>query len=231
MKWFGRSRQSGYDKVAPKDPALQSVYQSCTTLDPRQVMKTPVNETRFVIIDTETTGFQAYADDEIVSIAMLELTGLHTMGQEYQTFINPQRSIPESSTEIHGITDDDVNDAPALNEALPDIIQFIGDAVIIGHHINFDLRFLNRRLQKLIGCSLPNPWIDTMLLFLELTGKMGHYSLENVAQAAGVEIKNRHTAYGDAMATLQIFQVMAQQMVKDKEPVSRLISMQYNNEL
>ncbi|MEJ2179015.1 MAG: exonuclease domain-containing protein, partial [Gammaproteobacteria bacterium] len=82
-----------------------------------------------------------------------------------------------------------------------------------------------------VGCSLQNPWVDTMLLYLELSGKMGHYSLEDVAQAAGVEIKERHTAYGDAFATLEIFVKFTQQILKLHEPVSRLIAMQYNNEI
>jgi len=231
MKWFGRSKQPDYCKVSLENPTLQSIYQHCTTLNPRKIIKQSVAEARFVVIDTETTGFQAYSEDEIVSIAMLELNGLEKTGQEFNTLINPERSIPESSTKIHGITDVDVADAPMLSEKLPDIMAFIGDSVLIGHHVNFDIRFINKRLQKLAGCSLQNPWVDTMLLYLELTGKMGRYCLEDVAQAAGVEIKERHTAYGDALATLEIFVKFTQQIVKPSEPVSNLIAMQYNSEI
>ena len=162
---------------------------------------------------------------------MLELNGLEKTGKEYNTLINPERSIPESSTKIHGIRDVDVADAPKLSDKLPEIMSFISSAVLVGHHVNFDIRFINKRLQKLAGCSLQNPWVDTMLLYLELSGKMGHYCLEEVAQAAGVEIKERHTAYGDALATLDIFLKFTQQSVKSSEPVSRLIAMQYNNEV
>ena len=231
MKWFGRSKQQELPNGSLDNPSLRSIYQHCTTLNPRKLIKQSIAETRFVVIDTETTGFQAYSDDEIVSVALLELNGLGKTGKELKTLINPGRSIPQASTEIHGIRDDDVADAPKLSDKLPDIMSFIDSAVLVGHHVNFDIRFLNKRLQKLAGCSLQNPWVDTMLLYLELSGKMGHYSLEEVAQAAGVEIRERHTAYGDALATLEIFVRFTRKIVKDSDSVSRLIAMQYNNEV
>ncbi|WP_455223046.1 3'-5' exonuclease [Kaarinaea lacus] len=230
MKWFGRSKQPEFCKVSLENPSLQAIYQHCTTLNPRKIIKQTIEETRFVVIDTETTGFQAYSQDEIVSIALLELNGMENTGREFKTLINPERSIPESSTKIHGLRDEDVADAPSLSNALPEIMAFISNGVLVGHHVNFDIRFLNKRLQKLAGCSLQNPWVDTMLLYLELTGKMGHYCLEDVAKAAGVEISERHTAYGDATTALNIFVVLTQQIVKSTEPVSRLIAMQYDTE-
>lgn len=230
MKWFGRSKQPEFCKVSLENPSLQAIYQHCTTLNPRKIIKQTIEETRFVIIDTETTGFQAYSQDEIVSIALLELNGLENTGRSFKTLINPERPIPEVSTKIHGLRDEDVADAPKLSDKLPEIMAFIDHGVLVGHHVNFDIRFLNKRLQKLAGCSLQNPWVDTMLLYLELTGKMGHYCLEDVAQATGVEISERHTAYGDAMAALNIFVILTQQIVKSSDPVSRLIAMQYNNE-
>ncbi len=230
MKWFGRSKQAELTSAMADNPCLQSIYYHCTSLNPRKIIKQSITDTRFVVIDTETTGFHAYSEDEIVSIALLELEGLEKTGNELKTLINPGRPIPQSSIDIHGIRDMDVADAPTLSDKLPDIMAFIDSAVLVGHHVNFDIRFLNKRLQKLIGCSLQNPWIDTMLLYLELTGKMGHYCLEDVAQAAGVEITERHTAYGDALATMEIFIEFATKIVKPEDAVSRLIAMQYNNE-
>ena len=60
---------------------------------------------------------------------------------------------------------------------------------------------------------------------------MGHYTLEEVAQATGVEIVERHTAYGDALTTLNIFLQLANKIVKPADPVSKLIAMQYNTEI
>lgn len=228
MKWF---KQSQKHNAALESPVLRAMHTACTTLNPRRIVKQTLAETRFVIIDTETTGFKVYAKDEIVSIAMLELNGLTRTGREYNTLINPGRGIPQSSTEIHGISDADVTNAPSLNDQLPEILQFINDAVLVGHHINFDLRFLNMKLQQLLGCSLQNPFIDTMLLYLELSGKIGHYSLEDVAKASGIEVIARHTAGGDALTTLNIFVELAKKIIRPTDPVSKLIAMQYNTEV
>jgi len=231
MKWFGRSKEPENSKVSSGMPTLQTIYRHCTTLNPQKIIRQPIAKTRFVVLDTETTGFQANSRDEIISIALLELNGLEKTDREYKTLINPGRPIPESSTEIHGIRDADVRDAPILGDKLADIIMFIDEAIVVGHHISFDIDFLSKHLQKLIGCSLQNPWIDTMWLYAELTGKPDHYKLDEVARASGVEIAERHTAYGDAHATADIFIQLTQRMIKPADPVSRLIAMQYNYEM
>lgn len=212
-------------------PVLQQIYERCTRHNPRHIIKQAIQDTRFIVLDTETTGFKAYAGDEIVSIAALEMQGYNKTDREFVTLVNPERPIPLESTNIHGITNEHVAESPALNDILPEFIEFIGDAVIIGHHINFDLRFLNKRLQKLVGCSLQNPWLDTMLLHLELSGQVGHYTLEEVAHNHEIEIVERHTAYGDAITTLNVFVALSKQIVTPQQHVSTLIKHQYHGEV
>jgi DNA polymerase-3 subunit epsilon len=231
MKWFGRSKEPESRKVSLGNPTLKTVYRHCTALNPRKIIRQPVAKARFVVLDTETTGYQANSQDEIISIALLELQGLEKTGREYKTLINPERPIPQTSTEIHGICDIDVRDAPKLGDKLPEIMAFIDEGVLVGHHVNFDIGFIDKHLHKLIGCSLQNPWIDTMLLYLVLTGKTGHFHLEDVAQATGVEILERHTAYGDAQAAAEIFIRLVRQISRPSDTVSRLVAMQYNTEL
>ncbi|NIR59676.1 MAG: 3'-5' exonuclease, partial [Gammaproteobacteria bacterium] len=184
---------------------------------------------RFVTIDTETTGFHAYAGDEIVSVALLELQGLELTGRRYATLIDPDRPIPAASSEIHRVRDEDVRGCPSIREALPDILDFIGDAVLIGHHVGFDLRFLNKNLQKYLLCRLCNPWIDTMLLFTTYTGRMAHYGLDEVAEFCRVPVHGRHTAVGDAQATAKIFAVLAARLIRQAQPVQALIGQQFQS--
>ncbi len=208
------------------DPRLRELYERCTGLDPKRIESQPISEARFVVIDTETTGFGAYAGDEVVSICMLELQGLEYTGQNFNSLVNPGRTIPDSSTRIHGLSDSDVAEAPDIENLIPDICEFIGEGVVVGHHVNFDLRFLNKTLYRLLGCKFRNPWVDTMLLFLSSSGRMGHYTLEEVARVSGVNIKDRHTAQGDALAALEIFAVLAAQLVGPNQPVSKLVKQQ-----
>lgn len=213
-------------KLLHKQEAL-SLFRACHRVNPKQIQHQTIADTRFVVIDTETTGLHVYSGDEIIDIALIELQGLETTGRCFQSYINPQREIPAASTAIHHIYDSDVAHAPTLEQLLPQVMEFIGDAVLVGHHVNFDIRFLNKTLQKVCHGLLQNPNIDTMLLFLEYRGQIGHYTLEEVAKHCNVHIRGRHSAQGDAEATCRIFQHLAPQLISLQENVSRLLKAQY----
>ncbi len=210
-----------------EDPEMHSLQQRLLELAPRELTQQAVAETRFVVIDTETTGLKAYAGDEIVSISLLELEGIHATGREFSTLINPGRDIPESSVEIHHIRNEDVADAPVLEEVLLEVVDFIDHAVLVGHHIGFDIRFLNRVLHREMLCHLKHPWLDTMLLYLAASGRVGHYSLEDVANFSQVEIHGRHTAHGDAVTAAKVFRQLVGHLGEFTSPVQLLIDRQF----
>jgi len=213
-------------KLAHDNQAL-GLFRACHLHNPEHIIQQPLAETRFVVLDTETTGLSAYSGDEVIDIAMIELRGLHATGRVYQSYINPQRAIPAESTAIHHLTDKDVANAPLFVDVLAEVLDFIDNAVLVGHHINFDIRFINKALQKYCHGHLQNPWIDTMLLFLEHRGQIGHYSLEEVARFCQVDITHRHSAEGDARATAAIFTHLVQQLASQQDTVGRLVRSQY----
>jgi len=213
-------------KLAHDNRAL-SVFRACYQYNPLHIKQQTIAATRFVVLDTETTGFHAYSGDEVIDIAMIELQGLQLTGRIYQTYINPQRPIPPESTAIHHLTDADVAKAPSFIEVLPNVLEFIDNAVLVGHHINFDIRFINKVLQQYCHGHLQNPWIDTMLLYLEHRGQIGHYTLEEVARFCRVDITDRHSAEGDARATAAIFEHLVTQLVSTRDSVNRLVKSQY----
>ncbi|ALG67074.2 3'-5' exonuclease [Beggiatoa leptomitoformis] len=206
---------------------------SATNMRPLQIDATYLErmviteKTRFVVIDTETTGLLPYSGDEVVSISLIEMRGLEFTGREYKTLVNPGRMIPIMSTALHRITNEDVANSPYLDDIMDDIIEFIGDAIIVGHHVNFDLCFLNKALQKKLVWQLPNLWIDTMLLYVAYSGHLGHYSLDEVAKSFQIKNPARHTAWGDAFVTGQIFQCITKQLLSNTSLASELIDLQY----
>lgn len=209
------------------DPAMLKLHRRLLAIEPQRLTRKPFEETRFVVIDTETTGLQAYAGDKICSIALLEMQGFELTGREFSSLICPGRSIPEASSRIHHLTDEDVKDAPLIEEVMLQIADFIGESVLVGHHIGFDLRFLNRILQRELLCHLKHPWLDTMLLYLVHTGRVGHYTLEEVADYAQVEVQGRHTAHGDATTTAEVFRRLASILTEYSNPVRNLVNRQY----
>ncbi|MDX1608823.1 MAG: 3'-5' exonuclease [Halofilum sp. (in: g-proteobacteria)] len=196
----------------------------CTPTDTAALLATPVDAARYVVIDTETTGFGAYAGDEIVQIALLEYRGLEPTGQEYCTLVRPARPIPATATEIHGIDDNMVKDAPTIGDVIDDVLEFLGAAALVGHHLAFDLRFLNRVLQREFYCRLPQPTIDTMLLYFARSGRLGHYELDEIAAACRVPLAGRHDARGDAVIAGRIFAHLAAPLAAADGTVGDLIA-------
>lgn len=213
----------------PDDPRLLAIYEKCRGYVARTQLELPIEANRFVMIDTETTGFKVYAGDEMISIALLEYQGLSPTGREYSQFINPGRPIPAETTEIHGIRDKDVQDCPSIADILPDIAEFIGDGVLVGHHINFDQRFLNKYLKQQVGCQLRNLLLDTMLLFTTHIGRMGHYTLEEVASYCHFTPRDRHTALGDALAAAAIFECLVPRLCTPDDLLKFLYNQQFSH--
>ena len=192
-------------------------------LDYERLLASPVRDARFVILDTETTGFEPYGGDAIVQVAFIEYAGLEPTGRELTSLVHPGRPIPARSTAIHGISDEMVADAPTAGELLDDILAFVDGAVLVGHHIAFDLRFLNRITRRHRLGELPNPCIDTAMLHLARGGTHDTIALDRVAACHGIAIEGRHDARGDARATGRIFAHLAPRFDDGRLTVGELL--------
>jgi len=213
-----------------EDDRLRYWHTRLTGFDPGTLLEKPVTDLRFVVLDTETTGFHAYGGDEVVSIAMMEMRALEPSGREFHSLVDPGRPIPAESTAIHGIRDADVRGCPAIVELVDPVLEFIHGAVLVGHHIAFDIRFLNKTLQRSVLCRLPNPALDTMLLYTSHTGRIGHYSLEDVADACDVTVSDRHTAVGDVRTAAGIFVHLVDELGGVQQTLKSLVGCQYQTD-
>ena len=164
----------------------------------------PLEHAHFVVFDTETTGLAPLAGDEIVSLAGVKIVerGI-VLGETFDRLVDPGRPIPESSTRFHGITDEKVVGRPRIEEVLRDFHAFVGDAVLVGHNGAFDLRFVRLKEQG-AGVHFRGPVLDTLALSRYLHDHTPAHSLDAVARRVGVEVRDRHTALGDALITAQV---------------------------
>ncbi|SIS49413.1 DNA polymerase III subunit epsilon [Paracoccus saliphilus] len=111
---------------------------------------------REIVLDTETTGFDAEKDDRIVEIGALELLNHMPTGQTFHVYINPERSVPTEAFEVHGLGDDFLRDKPKFAEIAGDFLDFIGDdAKLVIHNASFDMKFLNAELKRAGFPTLP----------------------------------------------------------------------------
>ncbi|MDF1594594.1 MAG: DEDD exonuclease domain-containing protein [Acidimicrobiia bacterium] len=163
----------------------------------------PLFEVPFCVLDLETTGGSA-ADCEITEIGAVIYRGGELTGT-YQTLVNPGSEIPPFITILTGITQAMVIEAPRIEEALPSFLEFIGDAVIVGHNVRFDLSFLNAAAQRLGYGRLPNRSVDTAALARRLVrNEVRNLKLQTLAAHFRSPTTPNHRALEDARATAHV---------------------------
>lgn len=156
----------------------------------------------YAIIDIETTGGQP-AQDRITEIAIFIHDGKEIV-DKFHTLINPQRPIPYFITQLTGITDDMVKDAPKFHEVAKDIVQFTEGKIFVAHNVRFDYSFVKKEFGDL-GFNYQRKTLCTVRLSRSLMPGLPSYSLGKLCQSVNIDLKMRHRAIGDAEATAVLF--------------------------
>lgn len=156
----------------------------------------------FIVLDIETTGLNA-SKDRITEIGAVKIVDKEIV-DSFHTFVNPGIPIPPKITELTGITNDMVKDAPSIEEALAKFRQFCGTSALVAHNAPFDIGFI-REASKSIDWEITNPIVDTLTLSRELLKDLKKYKLDILAKHLGVKLENHHRASDDARATAEIF--------------------------
>jgi DNA polymerase-3 subunit epsilon len=162
----------------------------------------PVATAAFVVVDLETTG-GAPGGSGITEIGAVRVQG-GRLGETFVTFVNPGRRIPPFVSQLTGITDEMVADAPSLAEALPRFLEFAGDAVLVAHNAAFDVAHLDAAGRMLLGRPLDRPALCTLRLARRLLPELRRRSLDSVAATLGIACFGRHRALPDARMAAEI---------------------------
>jgi DNA polymerase-3 subunit epsilon len=159
----------------------------------------------YTVFDTETTGLEPSAGDEIISIGAVRVINGRLLKREvYEQLINPKRSVPRDSVRVHGIKTGDLLGQPAIGEVLPAFHRYCEDTVLVAHNAAFDMRFLELK-EAATGVRFTQPVLDTLLLAALVHPSLKDHGLEAVAERLGLSVIGRHTALGDALVTGDIF--------------------------
>ena len=169
-------------------------------------------EDAFVVFDTETTGFSPARGARIIEVAFHEYRirdgELEEQG-DLVSHVDPRMPIPYRITELTRITEQHVRGKPLIGDVIPDISAFIGKKPVVGHNVNFDLRFLNPEMEQRGYMPLPKERVlDTLKISRDLYGMKAGHSLGKCANREGVGIfdcSTYHSASHDARVTAEVF--------------------------
>ncbi|WP_439883209.1 exonuclease domain-containing protein [Pontibacter sp. MBLB2868] len=156
----------------------------------------------YAIIDIETTGGQP-AQDKITEIAIFIHDGQKIV-DKYNTLVNPQRPIPYFISQLTGITDEMVQDAPKFYEVAKEIVEFTEGKIFVAHNVRFDYSFIKKEFADL-GYTFQRKTLCTVRLSRKLIPGLPSYSLGKLCKSIEIPLNQRHRAIGDAEATAKLF--------------------------
>ncbi|WP_108024349.1 PolC-type DNA polymerase III [Melghirimyces profundicolus] len=158
-----------------------------------------MKEDSYVVFDVETTGLSA-VHDEIIELAAVKVKNGEIVDR-FESFINPHRRLSATITDLTGITDDMVKDAPDLSDVLPRFLRFLEGTVLVAHNARFDMGFLQEACRKTGRSPVENPVVDTLELGRFLYPRLKNHRLNTLCRQFDIELTQHHRAIYDAEAT------------------------------
>tara|TARA_B100001971_G_scaffold215192_1_gene259923 strand:+ start:176155 stop:177459 length:1305 start_codon:yes stop_codon:yes gene_type:complete len=165
---------------------------------PRELLE----ELNFCVIDLETTGGN-HENDQIIEIGMVRIEKLQ-ITDEKNLLIDPEIDIPEFIQKLTSIKQKDIQGCPTITDVIEEILDFIGDDIIVAHNISFDLPFLNSVLRRLGRPELENKSLCTNVMTKHMIPEIMSSNLTYMSQLFEIDHNNAHRAYDDALATAKL---------------------------
>ena len=171
----------------------------------RELEERTLGELAYTVFDTETTGLDPSAGDEIISLSAIRIVNGRLLREEqFDQLVDSRRAPSPESVRIHGITRGMLEGQPRIGEVLRRFARFAEETVLVGHNVAFDMRFLEMQ-ESATGERFTQPVLDTLLLSAVIHPDLREHELEANARRLGVPIVGRHTSLGDAILTGEIF--------------------------
>jgi DNA polymerase-3 subunit epsilon len=172
---------------------------------------TSIDQVRFVVLDSETTGLNPRVDRLVTIGAVAVRHGEILLDDAFDALIRVNENT--TSVTVHGVTRDESRAGVEEPEALASFLEYLGDGVIVGHHIDHDISTFDAAYERHWGFRMSNRSLDTMdlTLHLERDGAFAgrpairRFTLDALCDLFGVIPHDRHTASGDAFITAQVF--------------------------
>ena len=165
----------------------------------------------FAIIDIETTGGK-FNEEAITEIAIFRYEN-YEIKDQFISLVKPDRKIQPFVSKLTGIRENMLTSSPKFYEIAKQIIEITANCTVVAHNAEFDYRMLKLEFKRL-GYNFKRKFLCTIKLSKKLIPNLKSYKLDKLVKELGIPISNRHRAFGDALATLKLFELLLQ---KDKK--------------
>ncbi|WP_047981237.1 PolC-type DNA polymerase III [Ornithinibacillus contaminans] len=166
----------------------------------------------YIVFDVETTGLSAVYDT-IIELAAVKIHQGEIVDR-FESFANPHHPLSQTTTDLTGITDEMVQNAPEIDDVLKDFYSWSGDGIFVAHNASFDIGFLNQGYQKIGYEKVENPVVDTLELARFLFPELKNHRLNTLCKHLDIELTQHHRAIYDAEATGYLLWKLVQALLK-----------------
>jgi DNA polymerase-3 subunit epsilon len=202
------------DPLLRRSPLFAATADGLWGLAEWDVARRKLADVEWAVLDVETTGL-APGRHRVIEAGVVIVRG-GEIREQYSRLVNPERKIPAFITSFTGITQHMVNRSRRTAEVLPELRTFIGQRVVVGHNIGFDLGFLAYECARIgIELSFPDDGLDTIALARRYLTGMRRARLDRLAAALHVPVATRHRALADARITAQCFVLLLARAMED----------------
>ena len=162
---------------------------------------------REIVLDTETTGMDPSTGDKLVEIGCVELDNHVPTGKTYHQYINPERDVPAEAVAVHGLSYDKLKDKPVFAQIYTEFLEFIGDARLVIHNAEFDMKFINAELKAVGHAPIPSARVTDTLAMARKKFPGSPASLDALCRRFGIDNSERtyHGALLDSELLAEVY--------------------------
>lgn len=175
----------------------------------------------YVVIDVETTG-RSPSYDEIIEFAAVKIC-TDKITDSFSSLVRPTRTVSSFITGLTGITNEMLTTAPDISSVLPKFINFLGDNILVGHNINYDINFINASTKKYNLQPLTNDFVDTLRIFRKLHPELDHHRLMDLSNIYNIDYSDAHRSLADCEITYKCFCALAKEVIEKYKTTEEFI--------